>query len=92
MLSVVKGALEGEWSDDDSDVILTAMENLIEGMSVEYTWLFHSVSQLDEREREREREATERHVFFAFLFMSISFHFQLLPIRLALSSSPLSLK
>ena len=34
MLSVVKGALEGEWSDSGSDVILTAMENLIDGVSL----------------------------------------------------------
>ena len=34
MLSVVKGALEGEWSDSGSDVILTAMENLINGVCV----------------------------------------------------------
>lgn len=34
MLSVVKGALEGEWSDDSCDVILTAMEKLIDGMCV----------------------------------------------------------
>ena len=57
MLSVVKGALEGEWSDDSCDVILTAMEKLIDGKCVKYVTVSGSFTTVvSEREREREKE------------------------------------